>query len=552
MTTIDFPLSPVAGQEFEAAGTTYVFNGTGWVIQPVDPSGTFYTKTESDVRYVNVSGDVMTGLLSMPYMPTVPEHVVNKAYADSLGGLTQATADVRYVNITGDDMTGPLLTLAPTAGGHATNKTYVDAADALKADKTYVDAGDAAANANANNRVIRTGDAMTGQLRMNLDGDAFAVRGSVYGMIMHHNSSDFYLMLTAANDPQGGWNTLRPFIINYASGNVTMSHTVSVGGNCTVSGELRTNSYAKAPTYYFGDTGYYWTWDGSNVACNGNIYGHASMVINGNISAQTNFWCNGGTVYFRSNGGIYLTHDGSNFSFAGAGAVYGPHFQGSYLTATASDGIRVIAAGGYARVMYSCNARQYSVGASPTDGWFIFADDSMGYVPGGVIPGGEFRWHTHLSLDGGNGWKPGGGSWADSSDIRIKNILGEYDHGLKEVLALRPVIYTFKGNDSSEEPTCVDQYPDEHGNPRARDSVPLTVPYRNSLHGEAAREKKRFIGLIAQDVEPIFPEMIFDRKGYIDNKPVDDIKAMDTSPLIYALVNAIKELTARIEVLEGK
>jgi hypothetical protein len=33
--------------------------------------------------------------------------------------------------------------------------------------------------------------------------------------------------------------------------------------------------------------------------------------------------------------------------------------------------------------------------------------------------------------------------------------------------------------------------------------------------------------------------------------PVDDMRVLDTTPLIFALVNAVKELKARIEVLES-
>lgn len=571
MTTIDFPLSPVAGQEFEAAGTTYIFNGTGWVIQPVDPSGQFYTKPESDARYVNVSGDTMTGLLTMPYMPTVPEHVVNKAYADSLGGLTQATADVRYVNITGDDMTGPLLTLAPTAGGHAANKTYVDAADAainaavaLKADKTYVDAGDSAANANANNRVIRTGDVMTGNLTVPvvdlstgalwMRGSATVTRDTSYTCLYDPNNSGA-IFLGGTPDPQNYYrNTAHNFgaIAHAAQYAIINATGLTVTGAITASSTIRAGAYMLSPTYYFGDTGYYWNWDGGNVACNGNIYGHAALTINGGVTFQSALtvvgaiWLNGATTYYRGNGGIYLTHDGSNFVLAGGG-FYGYNFNSS-TTMTANYN------GGYANfASISPTTRAWTMGASPTDGVLLFGDTWAGNNSFWIYPGSECRTYTHFGLQSGNGWKNGGGTWADNSDRRIKNIIGDFTAGLAEINMLVPKIFTYKGNDTTgEPPSNVPNIPDENGMPMAAERFPLEAPYLNSMHFQAAVDKTEFVGFIAQDVEPIFPRLVFEREGWIDNKPVTDLKAIDTTPLIYALVNAVKELSARLEAQAGE
>ena len=74
--------------------------------------------------------------------------------------------DTDKVDRAGDTMTGPLVVPAPTAGGEATNKTYVDSQNtaqnstiALKADKTYVDTQDAL-------KVSKAGDTMGGPLNV--------------------------------------------------------------------------------------------------------------------------------------------------------------------------------------------------------------------------------------------------------------------------------------------------------------------------------------------------------------------------------------------------
>jgi hypothetical protein len=122
--------------------------------------------------------------------------------------------------------------------------------------------------------------------------------------------------------------------------------------------------------------------------------------------------------------------------------------------------------------------------------------------------------------------KPGGGPWLDSSDARIKNVLEDYTPGLDEILELQPKIFTYKGNDTQE----------ENG---------------ESVHKTVAEQNKEFVGLIAQDVEPVLPGMVLKSGGYIDGVRVDDLRTLDSSELIYALVNAVKTLTARIEQLES-
>lgn len=130
-------------------------------------------------------------------------------------------------------------------------------------------------------------------------------------------------------------------------------------------------------------------------------------------------------------------------------------------------------------------------------------------------------------------YKAGGGSWGDISDERIKNVVGPYEHGLAEILALNPVRYTFKGNDT-------------YGDPEG------ALPYTNSNHYGPAKDGKEFIGLIAQSVEDPLPECVKQGKGWIDGVEVDDLRDLDPSPLVFALINAVKELTARVAELEAK
>lgn len=120
--------------------------------------------------------------------------------------------------------------------------------------------------------------------------------------------------------------------------------------------------------------------------------------------------------------------------------------------------------------------------------------------------------------------KPGGGSWTAPSDARIKTVVEPYKGGLGEVIKLDPVVYRYKGNDE----TADGQKP----------------------HETLARAGTNFVGLIAQEVEKVFSGMVTRGEGVIDGVKVDDLRILDTTPLTFALVNAVKELSARVTQLE--
>ena len=107
----------------------------------------------------------------------------------------------------------------------------------------------------------------------------------------------------------------------------------------------------------------------------------------------------------------------------------------------------------------------------------------------------------------GTAAKTGGGSWSTLSDVRMKDLTGEYQKGLNEIMQLKPVTFTYKA-----------------GNPRELNS------------------NEPQIGFVAQDVQKIFPEAVTECKdGYLDF----NIHAVNV-----ALVNAVKELKAENEELK--
>lgn len=85
-----------------------------------------------DDRYVNISGDTMTGDLTLAGDPTADLMAATKKYVDDItsilpGGGGGSTLDDRYLQLTGGTMTGQLfLYNDPSTTNEAANKNYVD------------------------------------------------------------------------------------------------------------------------------------------------------------------------------------------------------------------------------------------------------------------------------------------------------------------------------------------------------------------------------------------------------------------------------------------
>ena len=154
------------------------------------------------------------------------------------------------------------------------------------------------------------------------------------------------------------------------------------------------------------------------------------------------------------------------------------------------------------------------------------------------------RWES-----GGNLWisgtpyRPGAGPWVDPSDQRIKTVIDDYKHGLNEIRQVRPVRYVFKGNSAMLSGDLLKQ--------REDGSKPTIEEASIKMHEREAAEQKEFIGVVAQEIEVPLPETVSLAAGIIDSKVVNDLRIYDSNALVYALINAVKELASRVEQLEA-
>jgi len=111
-------------------------------------------------------------------------------------------------------------------------------------------------------------------------------------------------------------------------------------------------------------------------------------------------------------------------------------------------------------------------------------------------------------------------TWATTSDQRIKRNIVDSPKGLAEIMQLR--VRNF-------------QYKEEADMPKTDDGRPVVT---------GLDHEKLVTGFIAQELQTPFPEAVHaDSNG---------ILSVSTDPVIYVLVKAVQELTARLEALEAR
>ncbi len=108
----------------------------------------------------------------------------------------------------------------------------------------------------------------------------------------------------------------------------------------------------------------------------------------------------------------------------------------------------------------------------------------------------------------------GSSAWLVTSDARLKEDVRELEVGLTQLRQVRPVRFRYNGRGGTQA-----------GQPG--------------------------VGVLGQEIEQIFPEMIRRIPGGFDGDPdTEDLRIYDSAPLTYVLVNAVKELAGKVEQLE--
>ena len=234
--------------------------------------------------------------------------------------------------------------------------------------------------------------------------------------------------------------------------------------------------------------------DAGNLAATGSITAAGTVTANQFFQAASANLVLGATgsgqVLLRPNG-VGVTAGQAVVTSAGTLAIAGKLQFDSYLESTAN--VAVLGTTGAGTIYQRPNGIASTTGQA-------YLDASGNYTISGSVA-----------------TKATAGQWVAPSDIRLKDVRGDYAHGLTELLQIQPVLYNYKTDPDTE-----------------------------------------IIGLIAQDIEGVFPECVSLTTGDVEGKSVNDLRQYDPTALQYALINAVKELsakldaaTARIAVLEG-
>ena len=433
--------------------------------------------------------------------------------------------------------------------------------------KTIWDSGNFAPGA----YVAKSGDSMSGKLSL--------AHGLSMGALVGTSPTDLQYGIDMWGTNQYGFNVTGGTLNLVANGvgqmalqngNVAVTGAMTTTGNMTVSGTFYTNgincsTINTTSSLQLGNSDYGLIYFGNSYTRYFEQNGAAGTFINLNIAApQGNMSCgynmnagsltvNGastliGAVACNAISCAAITTNGNRIDCGLVGCTGGVYCSSLYLpdgnNYHISDGSNLIlrsiggiffqsTAGSNDRALYAGAITTYGGGASVN-------------ATGGAIQAAGYFWTSD------RGYQPGGGAWSDTSDARIKTVLGKYENGLDAILALEPMRYVFKGNESKLPPSNSLDSDEE------KDASPAVLPYRNSNHHDVAVSGREFIGLIAQNAESVMPEMVTEGEGYIDGVKVDDLRTIDVSPLVYALVNAVKSLaatnaslSARIAALEG-
>ena len=527
MAAIDFPSNPNSGDQFVVGTITWTYDGAKWTAYP--------------------------GVLSVPDAPSDGQLYGRKLVASTMSwtpvgsGDTDAPIDNSlygrknrgWIHPTHLDITDWAATLAPYAltanvpGATSTlpkmDGTATIGATGKWADGDHVHPTDTSRYAANNPSGYQTAAQVTASLASYLP----LAGGTLTGA------------LTLAADPGAALGAAtKQYVDNKASSTApAMDGTAAVGTGTTwaradhvhpsdtsrlaisggtISGALTVNTALNAPNWrYSGDV----TFSLYAAASERYLQYAASWFLGWNTTTGRLRWVGGtGPIELFSidavgnviaNGSIQSTAGVINSYSGGAGNVS----YNVYTGATLRGQVIWQAATGYMILRNSLAGATSSIWCDQGAGFFCATDTA---------------------------YKPSGGAWTASSDARIKTVIDDYALGLDEVLQLKPVHYVYKGNDT---PTAdVNENVRNLDEPKPRATA---APYPASLHYNVAKDQKQYVGFIAQDVESVFPDMITQREGYIDGEKVSDVRNIDTSELIYALVNCVKTLAARVAELEA-
>jgi len=317
-------------------------------------------------------------------------------------------------------------------------------------------------------------------------------------------ASGFSTMAISAYSNAMGGNTVARANYALASGENT---TAAGAASVSMGVDTKAKSYACVASGRFNDTTSvsFSSWIDSdplfiigNGSANNNRKNAVTVLKNGKMGLGTIAPVN--LLQIRA---LNDTINGPILSLGGTSADQAESGRIRFYEGTSSTNLR----GGYIHLDGAANRFHIGIHATSdnivsNDAPAISIDRASGEVGIGTVNPGYL-----LEVNGAAG-KPGGGSWTNSSDARLKQDIKPYADGLQSILSIHPVRFHY--NDHSGYDTS-----------------------------------KEYVGVIAQELQEVAPYMVNTSarilpdgsSGYLD---------VDNSAMTYMLINAVKEQHALI------
>jgi hypothetical protein len=356
--------------------------------------------------------------------------------------------------------------------------------------------------------------------------------GTAYGSFWYNDGTTTYLLLTNNNDALGTYNGLRPFYVTNASGLISMGHGLNLTGTLTIASGGNLNLAAgvlqlAGVNFAAQDANYNYLYDKSS---------RGAMLMGGS-SVDTTYYRNSvhnfqglagtGATSVQVAGAVYSTGSNAIFIFydRSTSAQWAWYATGNYTRLYNGSVGDLILFDNVGNMFFKNNMGVFGKDTAGTDRRLIYRTNDVCMVNDQATSHCNIYAYTgyNVNLYGAalvanmTCYKPGGGVWLDSSDVRLKQGIEDYTTSLDAILKLRPVSFEFNG---------------------LAETVTGT----------------RYIGLIADEVEAVMPEMVgsWKRKLHPEDEHEVDVKTLDTTALTFALINAVKLLAAKVSALEGR
>ena len=340
----------------------------------------------------------------------------------------------------------------------------------------------------------------------------------------HSNGNDYkgYVKL-AGNDLEiRGSNGTMEFYNGSVDGNSsTLALSINSSQNATFAGQVTVNGAIVMGS-------------GSYISDDHANFGIGAIVSNWgtnwdvlNVGHSSSYWCEVGDYADRSCGwGNNLYHNGSNYK-----TIY--EDQASAIVQKAGE-IKFYTVGVKATTTNMTSPGDNDErGSFRSDGEFRIGQGGDGYFRQYQINSNAHNYVMYTYSDDSYRWNRNGsgsdemrldsdgdlhilGSLSESSDVRLKKNIKTIDNALSKVNQLRGVTYNW-----------------------------------NKASGKDTEIKQ--LGMIADEVEEIIPELVKTDtvKGSFDKDGLDNIKSLKYGNVVGLLVEAVKELSAKVTALES-